>query len=392
MENIDKFCCKVPGCGANLSSKSAYTHFAKLHKVDKAVLNNWLVVKDGNAIGNKSRARPFREGFAVYEERLGLGAAAAAAAGEEPPEMAWSEFDPDYDPIEPADQGTEWDDPIEPADAETEWYDEDLPGAPAEQVVAVMPAAVRRGAVPKMSSGSLPKQHQAVLSTPAAAGSGAAAQEFVPLNTKLRAYFEKYPGAMQRSALSKGELALAAVNEKLDLLLQPKAVEVPVPAIVLNELALQWRHPPDAKLRVKCPVADEFDEWDFADFANYLVSNTAQKDETTRNYTIVALKRFFSLFRYPSAKKGELEPIGVLISAYRTDLLTRLKTTDVMDTRYSFARAMTSALQHYTKFLASHCNKNRWPEAKDNLQQAVPNRVLIGVSMRVIGSLGLTTT
>ena len=64
-EDVDKFFCKL--CGGNFRSSSALRHFEDVHQVPKASMRNWLVCKDGNAMRNQTRARPFREAYARYE-------------------------------------------------------------------------------------------------------------------------------------------------------------------------------------------------------------------------------------------------------------------------------------------------------------------------------------
>jgi hypothetical protein len=64
-EDIDRFICKL--CNGDFLSSSALRHYEDKHKISKADLKHWLVIKDGNALRNRTRARPFRESYADYE-------------------------------------------------------------------------------------------------------------------------------------------------------------------------------------------------------------------------------------------------------------------------------------------------------------------------------------
>jgi hypothetical protein len=177
------------------------------------------------------------------------------------------------------------------------------------------------------------------------------------LPEKAKAFFARYPGglvanqsgassssgpAVQQAASSalpgsEGDAsvaALGALTKMVSKLLEPKGVEVAVPSgIELDELPLTWCHSDSYKLRNQCPITADFTKWDFVDFEVYLKNNTNQQDSSTRKYTIKNVQRFFNLFKLPNLKPGELEPIGVLIAAYKADLIGKLRATDVMDIR-----------------------------------------------------------
>ena len=278
-------------------------------------MKTWLLIKDSNAIHNGNRTRVFADSYAAYE--------------------AWLE---------------DQDVPDAPADA------------PAVQTVATVVAG--RGARPKPLA--QPERHttranmEQFFARRQAASSAAAAASSSPYVEGSAA--EPQAASSGPESLTAG-VALAAVCQRLDLLLMPRTIEVDVPDVHAKTTVFEWQHPPDKKLREQYPLDESvrFDRFDFSEFLVYLKNNTYQQDEKSRNYTVRCIGRFFSLLELPEM---EVHPVGVLCGIYRNDVLGQLRDAPMLDPRYGFARGIISALDHYVKHLIIVCGRNRWPEAK----------------------------
>jgi hypothetical protein len=110
--------------------------------------------------------------------------------------------------------------------------------------------------------------------------------------------------------------------------------------------------------------AEEFAKFDLGDFEQYLRSNTNMRDERSRKYCVLNLKRFFHLLVIPDGS----DPIGVLCSIHRSGVMAKVAETPLLDHRYTWARSMFAAVESFTKFCIMVCNRCRFMEAKALLQ------------------------
>jgi hypothetical protein len=120
--------------------------------------------------------------------------------------------------------------------------------------------------------------------------------------------------------------------------------------------------------------AEEFAKFDLCDFEHYLKSNTNMRDERSRTYCVLNLKRLFHLLVIPD----ESDPIGVLCSIHRGGVMTKMAETPLMDPRYTWARSMFTSIENWTKYCILVCNRSRFMEAKALLQGFI-DETLVGL-------------
>jgi hypothetical protein len=120
--------------------------------------------------------------------------------------------------------------------------------------------------------------------------------------------------------------------------------------------------------------AEEFAKFDLCDFEHYLKSNTNMRDERSRKYCVLSLKRFLHLLVIPDGS----DPIGVLCSIHRGGVMTKMAETPLMDPRYTWARSMFQCIENWTKYCILVCNRSRFMEAKALLQGFI-DETLVGL-------------
>jgi hypothetical protein len=324
-EHEDKFVCKV--CNKSLSTRTSLSHFTKHHDYDISLVKKWLISKDMNAIRNKSCSRAFGDGYRAYEDWL-------------------SE---QY--IENEAEGGEVDDPIE------EFHDE---GGEVDDPIEEFPAEVAGGEghtrAPKTMKHGL--KAKAVQPKPK--------QECHTTAANIAAFFagSSSSGSVDTASATG---SLFAISQKLDQLLDGPRLEVDLPEVLMGEFVHSWTHPSDTKLRHQCPIgkeSEDFAKFGLGDFELYLKSNTNMRDEKSRLYCVLNLKRFFSLLVIPDGA----DPIGVLCSIHRNGVMANVAEAPLMDHRYTWARSMFASLENMAKFCIMVCNRRRFMEAKALLQ------------------------
>ncbi len=121
--------------------------------------------------------------------------------------------------------------------------------------------------------------------------------------------------------------------------------------------------------------AEEFAKFDLTDFEHYLRSNTNMRDDRTRKYCVLNLKRFLHLLVIPDGS----DPIGLLCSIHINGVMAKVAETPLMDHRYTWARSMFASIENWTKFCIMTCNRRRFMEAKALLQGFI-DETLIGLT------------
>jgi hypothetical protein len=325
LEHEDKFVCKV--CNKSLSTRTSLSHFTKHHDYDLSVVKKWLISKDGNAIRNKTCSRAFADGYRAYEDWLSEQYIANEAKG--------GEVDDPIEDFPPEAEGGEVDDPIEEFEA--------ADGKGHTRA----PKTMKLGLKAKVAH---PKPKWECHTTAANI-------------TRFFAGSSSSGSADTASATG----PLFAISQKLDKLLDGPRIEVDLPDVLIGEFVYSWTHPCDQKLRNQCPISkdsEEFAKFDLCDFELYLRTNTNMRDERSRKYCVLNLKRFFYLLVIPDGS----DPIGVMCSIHRNGVMANMIEAPLMDHKYTWARSMFAALENLTKFYIMVCNRRRFLEAKALLQ------------------------
>ena len=160
-------------------------------------------------------------------------------------------------------------------------------------------------------------------------------------------------------------ISARAVNNELE-------VEMP-DKITIPEWARAWEEPATNPLRVNYPraVPKSNFTFDFTAFRIWLKRMTSCKNDKTLVAVLGNLERVFELLDWDGKKENKYGPEAVLCAMLRDQTVIQLRDLPLMQTKFTWSKAMVSSLSHYTKHLATRCVSRtpRWPEARFRLGQ-----------------------
>ncbi len=237
-DHEDKFMRKV--CNKTLSTRTSLSHFTKHHDYDLAVVRKWMLTKDMNAMGNKTRSRVFADGYRACEDWLSEQYIAKEAEGIAN-EAEGGEVDDPIGEFRDDAEGGEVDDPID------EFRDEAEGGKvddPIEQFgttnVKVCPKTMKLGLKVKAAKPTLPTKHQN--------------RERHTTAANIASFFAASSPSGSAGTASATD-PLSDISKKLDKLLDGPRLEVDLPEVMMGDLVRWWAHPEDTKLRHQCPIS-----------------------------------------------------------------------------------------------------------------------------------------
>ena len=168
---------------------------------------------------------------------------------------------------------------------------------------------------------------------------------------------------------------IAKLLEHIQAATGPRQIEVKLPSVDTAPILVEWTHPAGTLRRHSCPI-ESSSVLDVESFSKYL-RDMCCKDVTV-DLLILNIKRFFNLL---IVEEGEYESVGVLCTIYQTNLLPKIMDAPLMDIKYTWARNIISALDHFCEYLQVYCNRRRWEESKATLKQ-LADEVLYGYKRR----------
>jgi len=353
----DLFACKICDNGKQINVRNALRHFTATHHLDSNIVKDWKVSKDGNAVRNGTRPRQFWEAYDQYVATN----LQEAEWGEE-----WTGHEDQTDWWTSGGGWSYTDDKAVDTEvggtSQAVAAESPAPGAskkkkqpttekhPADKAIAFGPCKTQAELDHFFSTGS------------ASSTSGAAAPP---------------PTDEQPSPSSTAQSMLTAIGQKLGDLQQkladnqdPSNLGIVVPKVTVKIAAYDWEEPEDKKKRNQCPIAkslaESFDRLDLGDFMRYLKDNTNQKNATSRNTTVLNLKRFLCFLDWTD--EPEITAVGVMCGVYRHDVMYQIMESPMFNPKHSWTHVIANATDHYVNYLMTICNKRGWVKAKTQLQ------------------------
>jgi hypothetical protein len=237
-DHEDKFICKV--CNKTLSTRTSLSHFTKHHDYDLAVVRKWMLTKDMNAMGNKTRSRVFADGYRACEDWLSEQYIAKEAEGIAN-EAEGGEVDDPIGEFRDDAEGGEVDDPIEPFEATGDNGEVDDPIGHFEATGGkVGRKTMKLGLKVKAVKSVLPISHQN--------------RERHTTAANIASFFAASSPSGSAGTASATD-PLSDISKKLDKLLDGPRLEVDLPEVMMGDLVRWWAHPEDTKLRHQCPIS-----------------------------------------------------------------------------------------------------------------------------------------